>query len=219
MPVLPAIVAEFDTRDMDRAFVELEREIEREMLDVFARHGQRIAGAAKANHEFQNRTNVLEASIDGLPPTGSVFAGTLQGGVAAIMPYASYLEGHPDLRPGHSERPFPVSEASGDRDRAVLGTRRRGLTRTRVREGRASMTAARSTRSSRDVREARYPGARRSTRLAAVPVRGTVRRRGLAQGIDEETARQFARGTSRVRHGRCRQAFDRDARRCGRRRP
>ncbi len=98
--ILPSFTAEFDTRGIDRAFVALEREIEREMHGVFLRHGQRIAGAARANHVFQNQTSDLEGSIDGLPPSGAVFDGTLQGGVVALMPYASYLEGHPDFGPG-----------------------------------------------------------------------------------------------------------------------
>lgn len=56
------------------------------------RQGERVAGAARADHPYQDRTGDLTTSLEGLPAMGSALDGTLQGGAAAGTEYASYVE-------------------------------------------------------------------------------------------------------------------------------
>jgi len=56
------------------------------------RHGDRVAGAARADHPYTDRTGDLTASLEGLPAMGSALDGTLQGGTVAGTEYASYVE-------------------------------------------------------------------------------------------------------------------------------
>lgn len=51
-----------------------------------------VAGYARAEHPYTDRTGALTASLEPLPATGSLLDGTLEGAVVAGREYASYIE-------------------------------------------------------------------------------------------------------------------------------
>lgn len=122
--MLPSLDGEFDVRALDHAFDMLEREIEDEMREVFVTGAQRTAQTVRAIHPWQNRTGILEGSIEALRPTGRVFAGTLQGGIAMGAPYASFLEAQPQWATLENAwgliEPYFERDAQAGLDRAAL---------------------------------------------------------------------------------------------------
>lgn len=122
--MLPSLDADFDVRELDRAFDALEHEIEDEMRAVFESNAKRTQQTAVAIHPWQNRTGQTEASIEALPPTGRVFAGTLQGGVVIGASHASYLEAQPQWAVLEASwqliEPYFERDAQAALDRAAL---------------------------------------------------------------------------------------------------
>jgi hypothetical protein len=92
---LLSIGVDCDVSSIVDALRRLGDEIDQREDAVFKTGADRVAQTAIAIHPWQNRTGDLEASIEALPPIGSVMEGTLQGGVAMGEPYGVYLEANP----------------------------------------------------------------------------------------------------------------------------
>jgi hypothetical protein len=104
------VVVEFevDERPVEAAFDRLTNALDDEFERCFTRAGEAIAGIAKRTHKFRNHTEDLEGSIEGVPATGTLSAGTLQAAAVAGEDYASFVEG------GTSRsRAYPFMEPAG----------------------------------------------------------------------------------------------------------
>jgi hypothetical protein len=78
-------------------FGALERDVDRELFRAFEREGRRVAEEAKRVHPFQNRTGDLEDSIAPLAVSGRASENSLEGGVVALMDYASFVNDRPEF--------------------------------------------------------------------------------------------------------------------------
>lgn len=97
----------------------VERGLDRELQRAFEREGRRVADEAKRVHPFQNRTGDLEESIQPLAVTGRASDNDLEGGVTALMPYASFVNDNPNFNFLELAYNLTLSEFEGDVEAAL----------------------------------------------------------------------------------------------------
>lgn len=77
----------------------LRRSLNDELERAVRETGRALRDEAKRSHSYQDRTGTLTRSIAVLPTHGTFTADTLEGGVIARAPYASFVEeGTPRIR-------------------------------------------------------------------------------------------------------------------------
>lgn len=79
---------EVEVAGIDELLTDLERAA-RNGLDQVT---ERVAEAARSRHWYRNRSGDLEKSTQSIEAEGSLFDESLQGSVAALEPYAAFVD-------------------------------------------------------------------------------------------------------------------------------
>ena len=87
-----SIGVDLDLRGVVRALDALPRALDDALESAVRRAAKAVAEEAKSSHSYTDRTGNLTRSIRALDPSGRFTDDTLEGGVTATMPYASYVE-------------------------------------------------------------------------------------------------------------------------------
>ena len=86
------LAATLDARLPLGALRALPRSLDLEVERCLRKAGRAVAREARSSHDYTDRTGRLTRSILPVATSGAFTLDTLDGGVGALMPYASYVE-------------------------------------------------------------------------------------------------------------------------------
>lgn len=86
------MVLDLDLGPWREGFRALRRALDDEMERAVRTTGRALRDEARRSHSYNDRTGTLTRSIAAIPPRGRFSNDTLDGGVVATAPYASFVE-------------------------------------------------------------------------------------------------------------------------------